>query len=278
MKNSPLKILLIGSDAAMVRRVEDLLRQAAVTDVTGEATTDAGLAMLATVSFDAVLLVIPLANAAALFQITSLTTQVPSLPVLVIGPNEDEHYLAEAMFSGAQDYLGHEELAAPMLRHAIYCSLARQQERLALVEEKNNYYGIFDHLVEGIFRTTVTGKYLLANIALARIYGYDSPVDLMASIQDIAGSLYVEHGRREEFVRLMQENDTLSGFESRIYRKDGTIIWIAENCRAVRDGQGRLLYYEGTVEDIHHTIHAHPTLSEAVMESAAATMGEAIHI
>ena len=266
MKNSPLKILLIGSDAAMVRRVEDLLRQAAVTDVTGEATTDAGLAMLATVSFDAVLLVIPLANAAALFQITSLTTQVPSLPVLVIGPNEDEHYLAEAMFSGAQDYLGHEELAAPMLRHAIYCSLARQQERLALVEEKNNYYGIFDHLVEGIFRTTVTGKYLLANIALARIYGYDSPVDLMASIQDIAGSLYVEHGRREEFVRLMQENDTLSGFESRIYRKDGTIIWIAENCRAVRDGQGRLLYYEGTVEDITERKRAEEQIRRATSE------------
>ena len=266
MKNSPLKILLIGSDAAMVRRVEDLLRQAAVTDVTGEATTDAGLAMLATVSFDAVLLVIPLANAAALFQITSLTTQVPSLPELVIGPNEDEHYLAEAMFSGAQDYLGHEELAAPMLRHAIYCSLARQQERLALVEEKNNYYGIFDHLVEGIFRTTVTGKYLLANIALARIYGYDSPVDLMASIQDIAGSLYVEHGRREEFVRLMQENDTLSGFESRIYRKDGTIIWIAENCRAVRDGQGRLLYYEGTVEDITERKRAEEQIRRATSE------------
>ena len=266
MKNSPLTILLIGSDAAMVRRVEDLLRQAAVTDVTGEATTDAGLAMLATVSFDAVLLVIPLANAAALFQITSLTTQVPSLPVLVIGPNEDEHYLAEAMFSGAQDYLGHEELAAPMLRHAIYCSLARQQERLALVEEKNNYYGIFDHLVEGIFRTTVTGKYLLANIALARIYGYDSPVDLMASIQDIAGSLYVEHGRREEFVRLMQENDTLSGFESRIYRKDGTIIWIAENCRAVRDGQGRLLYYEGTVEDITERKRAEEQIRRATSE------------
>ncbi len=140
------------------------------------------------------------------------------------------------------------------------------EERLALVEEKNNYYGIFDHLVEGIFRTTVTGHYLLANVALARIYGYDSPVELMASIKDIAGSLYVEHGRREEFVRLMQENDTLSGFESKIYRKDGTIIWIAENCRAVRDAQGRLLYYEGTVEDITERKHAEEQIRRATAE------------
>ena len=42
--------------------------------------------------------------------------------------------------------------------------------------------------MEGIFRTTVNGHYLLANIALARIYGYDSPVELMASIKDIAAA------------------------------------------------------------------------------------------
>jgi sigma-B regulation protein RsbU (phosphoserine phosphatase) len=120
--------------------------------------------------------------------------------------------------------------------------------------------------VEGIFRTTVGGHYLLANVALARIYGYDSPVQLMASIKDIADSLYVEHGRREEFVRLMHENDTLSGFESKIYRKDGTIIWIAENCRAVRDGQGRLLYYEGTVEDITERKRAEEQIRRATGE------------
>ena len=251
MANTPLKILLISGDDSIARRLAELFSDTAdAVDLTVEPSADAGLAMVATNLFHAILFEIPQANAAALFQITSLTTKVPQLPVLVVGPNDDENFLAEAVFSGAQDYLGRDQLAGPMLRHAIHCSMARQQERLALVEEKNNYYGIFDHLVEGIFRTTVNGHYLLANIALARIYGYDSPVELMASIKDIAGSLYVEHGRREEFIRLMQENDTLSGFESKIYRKDGAIIWIAENCRAVRDAQGKLLYYEGTVEDI----------------------------
>ena len=251
MDNGPRKFLLISNADASVRRLSDLIAAAIPgAEVTVEPTMDAGLAMLATNNFDALVFDVPSANASALFQITSLTMQAPSLPLLVIGPNEDAAYLAEAVFSGAQEYLGCEQLSAAILSHAIYCSIARQQERLSLVAEKNNYYDIFDHLVEGIFRTTVHGRYLLANIALARIYGYDSPVDLMASITDIAGSLYVEHGRREEFVRLMQEHDTLSGFESRIYRKDGSIIWISENCRGVRDSQGKLLYYEGTVEDI----------------------------
>ena len=267
MDKKLLKILLISGEENSARRIGELLLSAAdEVDVTVEPTSDAGLAMVATNLFDAVLFDIQQVNTAALFQITSLTTKAPQLPVLVIGPSEDEAFLAEAVFSGAQEYLGREQLAAATLRHAIHCSVARQQERIALVEEKENYYGIFDHLVEGIFRTTPHGNYLLANVALARIYGYNSPVELMASIKDIAGSLYVEHGRREEFVRLMQENDTLSGFESKIYRKDETIIWIAENCRAVRDAQGRLLYYEGTVEDITERKRAEEQIRRATAE------------
>ena len=267
MENSPLKILLISSDRVMAQRVNDLLLCAAKeVVVTVEPTADAGLAMVATNQFHVLLFEIAQANTAALFQITSLTTKAPQQPVVVIGPTEDENYLAEAVFSGAQDYLGREQLAAETLRHAIHCSIARQQERIALVEEKENYYGLFDHLVEGIFRTSPNGNYLLANVALARIYGYDSPVELMANIKDIANRLYVEPRRREEFVRLMQEHDTLSGFESKIYRKDSTIIWIAENCRAVRDGQGKLLYYEGTVEDITERKRAEEQIRRATAE------------
>jgi sigma-B regulation protein RsbU (phosphoserine phosphatase) len=267
MENNPHKFLLISGDENSARRISEFLSAAVpAAEIIIEPTMDAGLTMVATTSFDALVFEVPQANASALFQITLLTTQVPRLPVLVIGPGEDEKYLAEAVFSGAQEYLGREQLSAVMLGHAIHCSIARQQEHLALIEEKNNYYGLFDHLVEGIFRTTVGGHYLLANIALAKIYGYNSPVELMASIKDIAGSLYVEHGRREEFVRLMQENDTLSGFESKIYRKDGSIIWIAENCRAVRDAQGKLLYYEGTVEDITERKRAEEQIRRATSE------------
>ncbi|MEI8291853.1 MAG: SpoIIE family protein phosphatase [Verrucomicrobiota bacterium] len=264
METSPLKILLISADEHFSRQVGDLLGSTA--ELTGESTADAGLAMVATNHFHMVLFEIPYQNAAALFQITSLTIKAPQLPVIVIGPSTDEKFLPEAVFSGAQDYLGRNQLDALGLRLAIVGSIARHQERLSLIDEKNNYCSLFDHLVEGIFRTTMNGNYLLANVALARIYGYDSPVELMASIKDIAERLYVGHGRREEFVRLMHENDTLSGFESMIYRKDGTIIWISENCRAVRDAQGKLLYYEGTVEDISERKRTEEQIRRATSE------------
>ena len=64
----------------------------------------------------------------------------------------------------------------------------------------------------------------------------------------------------------MQQHDTLSGFESLIYRKVGIVIWISENCRAVRDATGHLLYYEGTVQDITERKRAEEQIRRATSE------------
>jgi PAS domain S-box-containing protein len=267
MESEPLKILFIGNDGPFARVVTEMLTAAdPATEVAVAPTVEAGCTLAAQKNFHAILFDLPAANSSGLFQVTSLTTKAARLPVVVFGPANDETFSAEVVSNDAQDYLAREQLNPPLLRHTIQTAMARHLERLALIEEKNNYYGIFDHLVEGIFRTTVDGHYLLANVALARIYGYDSPVELMASIKDIANRLYVEAGRREAFVRIMQEHDTLTGFESRIYRKDGSIIWIAENCRAVRDAQGKLLYYEGTVQDITERKRAEEQIRRATAE------------
>jgi sigma-B regulation protein RsbU (phosphoserine phosphatase) len=276
VENEFLKILLVSADAEVSRRVEAMLSP--TMEVTAEPTVDAGLAMLATNNFHAVLLALSAVNAAALFQITLLTTRAAQLPVLVLGPESDENFIYETVYSGAQDFMPLAKISESGLRRSLMLAIARHQERLALVEEKNNYFSVLDHLVEGVFRTTVDGHYMLANVALAKIYGYDSAVELMANIKDIGLSLYVDAGRRAEFVRLMQESDTLTGFESRIRRKDGGIIWIAENCRAVRDAQGKLLYYEGTVADItqHRQMEEAIKLSESLYHSLVETMPQGV--
>ncbi|MBY0269643.1 MAG: EAL domain-containing protein [Burkholderiales bacterium] len=120
----------------------------------------------------------------------------------------------------------------------------------ALRQAEERYRGIFENAVEGIFQTTADGQYLRANPALARIYGYDSPADLMANLSNIGGQLYVNPAQRGEFVRQMQEHGAVKNFVSEVRRRDGSVIWITENGRAVRDEDGKLLYYEGTVEDI----------------------------
>jgi sigma-B regulation protein RsbU (phosphoserine phosphatase) len=267
MEPESLKVLLIGNDGRFARVVAGLLREGGgIGEPAIAPTVNAGLAQLGQDDFDAVLLELPAADNDGLSQITLLAVQAPRVPVIVLGPETGERFVAESVRSGAQDYLPKEKLDARGLRGAIRCAMERQGERAALIEEKDNYYGIFDHLVEGVFRTTTDGHYSLANVALARIYGYDSPAELVASIKDIARKLYVEPGRRDEFVRLMQEHDTLSGFESKIYRKDESIIWISENCRAVRNADGKLLYYEGTVEDITERKRAEDQIRRATGE------------
>src|ERR1035441_3533394 len=121
-------------------------------------------------------------------------------------------------------------------------------------------------------------RYLMAKAILASIYCYASPEELIQGLTDIGRRLYVEEARREEFIRQMQEHDTLTGFESPIYRKDGSVIWISENCRAVRDAQGRLLYYEGTVEDITLRRQAEEKVrnSEALYHSLVETLHQNI--
>ena len=63
-----------------------------------------------------------------------------------------------------------------------------------LLEAEEKYRGIFEHIVEGIFQTSPDGHYLSANSALARIYGYASPEELMSNVRDIGRKLYVEAG------------------------------------------------------------------------------------
>ena len=126
----------------------------------------------------------------------------------------------------------------------------RKNAETALREAERRYHGLFDNAIEGIFRTTVEGNYLDANPALAHIYGFDSPQELMLSLCDIGRQLYVDPQRREEFMRMVKARGSVTGFESQVYRKNGDIIWISENARLVLGEDGRPLGYEGTVEDI----------------------------
>jgi len=126
----------------------------------------------------------------------------------------------------------------------------RKQAEAALKQAEEKYRSIVENAVEGIFQTTPEGHYLTANSMLANIYGYDSPQELTTKLIDIRHQLYVDPQRRDEFSRLLQAQDAVLDFESQVYRKDGSIIWITENARAMRDQKGQLLGYEGTVEDI----------------------------
>jgi two-component system, sensor histidine kinase and response regulator len=148
----------------------------------------------------------------------------------------------------------------------------KQTER-ALRQAEEKYRAIYENSVEGIFQTTPNGHFLSANPSLARIYGYDSPQEVVAALTDIEQQLYVDPNRRQEFSRLMRDQGEVSGFESQVFRKDRSVIWISESARTVKDTGGTIVYYEGIVEDITARKRAElerEQAREAAIESARA--------
>src|ERR1700693_4897201 len=138
------------------------------------------------------------------------------------------------------------------MRHANINQAQGYDETIeALRRAEQKYRSIFENATEGIFQTTPEGKYLSANPALARMYGDDSSEEMLEDLTDISRQLYVEPDRRRKFTLAMRNDGRIEDFESQVYRRDGTVIWISENARAVHDEvTGELLYYEGMVQDI----------------------------
>jgi len=131
-------------------------------------------------------------------------------------------------------------------------------QQLEVAEAK--YRSIFENAGEGIFQSTPDGRYITANPALARIYGCNSPSEVTAKFTDIERQLYVDPNRRAEFLRAIEESGRVADFESQIYRSDGSIVWISEKARAVRNVNGTVLYYEGLIEDITQRKQAQESL------------------
>ncbi|HEY9851878.1 MAG TPA: adenylate/guanylate cyclase domain-containing protein [Leptolyngbyaceae cyanobacterium] len=131
---------------------------------------------------------------------------------------------------------------------ALIVKLHENENRLKKAEQK--YRAIFENAVEGIFQTSPTGLYLSVNTALAQIFGYKSPQELMESLNNLQHQFYIDPDRRCQFLELIQQQGEVSAFESEVYRRDGSVIWISENARAIRDSDGRILYYQGFVENI----------------------------
>src|SRR5215212_2974069 len=147
-----------------------------------------------------------------------------------------------------------------VLVHEDITERMQADEERRLAEEK--YRGIFENAVEGIFQTTVEGRFVTANPALARMFGYNSPEDLLENVSSIAEQLYVDPEHRTEFRRLMLRDGFVFGFEIQAHRKDGGVVWVSVSARAVREKKGEIVGYEGTVEDITERKQAERALRE----------------
>ena len=128
--------------------------------------------------------------------------------------------------------------------------MKRKKAEAALCESEKKYRDIFDNAIMGIYQSTPEGKYLNANNALARLFGYSTPEEMLADIDDIQQQIYVNPEERVKLKELFAKQGSVKGFQVEYKRKDHSRFWISITGNTIRDQMGNILYYEGTVEDI----------------------------
>ncbi|HEX6034978.1 MAG TPA: PAS domain S-box protein, partial [Anaerolineales bacterium] len=179
----------------------------------------------------------------------ALTLQYAPLTPLIIWTGAiGEDVAVDCVKAGANNYILKDNLKR--LGPAILRALEEKELLTAHRQAEERYRDIFENSVEGIFQASPHGHYINLNPAMAQLYGYDSPEEMIAAIHDIARQIYVEPSQLSEFMRLLDANEKVEHFDTKNYRKDGTIIWITISARAVRDHCGDVLYYEGFIQDI----------------------------
>lgn len=124
----------------------------------------------------------------------------------------------------------------------------RLEEAVKRAEAK--YRAIFENASIGIFQTTTQGRIVIANPALARMFGYDSPQELMDSFTDMGTRAYGNHLDRLKLPELCLKHGFVEGFETQLYTKDRSKRWVSINAKPIMDGEGKIVCFEGTIEDI----------------------------
>jgi PAS domain S-box-containing protein len=120
----------------------------------------------------------------------------------------------------------------------------------ALHESEENYRSIFDNATEGIFQTTPEGRFLSVNPANVKMLGFDSPQQMLDTVNDISVQLYANPADREALIKELEDKGRIEGFKTELLRADGTKLFGSINAHAVRNDDGEIIYYEGTCQDI----------------------------
>jgi PAS domain S-box-containing protein len=260
----PAAILIVDDTPLNLKLMSMTLTQQGYQTYTANSGIEA-LRIIATTNIDLVMLdlVMPRIDGYEICKRLKANPKTTPIPIIFMSAMQDSADKVKAFKSGGADYVTKpfqmEEVFArieyQLKIRSLQQQLEEQSDRLQKeIKERRQAEALcrdfFENAIYGMFQTTPNGEYSKVNLALAQMYGYDSPEALTNSVRNIAQQLYVQPQRREEFVELMERHGSIVDFESQVYRQDGQVIWISETVRSVRDVIGDVLFYEGIVRDV----------------------------
>lgn len=170
-----------------------------------------------------------------------------SAPLILLTGQGDRAVDAEAMQSGAADYLSKNQISAPLLDAAIRHSLDRSKTLEQLRRSEERYRLLFERNLSGVHRTTLDGEVLDCNESFARMFGYASPAAVM---NEGDRDLYIHPKDREAFINKLLRLRSVANFEMRMSRQDGTLVWTLTNACLIEPKDDMPAVIEGTLIDI----------------------------
>lgn len=197
---------------------------------------------------DVIVLDLHLPDSVGLTTLLRLQPKAGHLPIIVLVGQLDEDLGLEAVERGALDYLIKQQAVSTLLNKTLRYATERTHTLLALKASETRYRQLYENVVAGVFQTTPDGKFMAANPALVRLLGYDSEDELLALC--IESDLYMYPEERANWLQHIATSGEIHNAELVLKRKDGRKIVVLENSRAVRDENGQVMYYEGTLIDI----------------------------
>ena len=241
--SDPGRLLIVDDESESLAPVCELLQKCGYM-VNGYTSCEDALAALREECYDLLLTDLVMPEMDGITLLKEAFALDPCLVGIIVTGKGSIESAVNALKSGAFDFV-----LKPLDLEMLKQTVSRGMEFRRLREGEKKYRSIFENAIGGIYQTTKEGRCVTANRALARIIGYSSVEEFTANVGNIS-RLYVERGRRQEFIRLIEKNNIITGFESEVYRKNGSKIWISEHARAIYNSLGNLQYYEGCVEDI----------------------------
>ncbi len=173
------------------------------------------------------------------------------IPVIFLTAAHDEQTLARAKTAHPLGYIV-KPFEPRNLHAAIEIALSQHQTSKTLTAEaraqaEKKFRLKFEDAVAGMFQAGNDGEFLHANRSLARLLGYESPEDLAAAVRNVSQVLDVDMALMQVLAQTCQQPGAKSKFELQAYRKDGSTIWVSGSARAVRNSNGDVLCYEGSM-------------------------------